>query len=409
MKYIGLATILFFTYFAIGQELTLDGGAMTIQNNGAVTVQGSVLNKTNGSIDNSGMIFIENDVINNGGNSLFINNSPGSTELNGGNQSLSGTNDVVFYDLLLAGTTSSVKEMFINIEITNDLDLNNQELQLHSNQATVSNSNSNAVLYNDGFVGGDSLGAYLFRATNSANVYEFPVGSNALSPERRTVLVTPQDGGSNTFGVRLAPGDANTDNTGTSFTGATGPFDKTSKEAVIGNLNAAYYHNIVRAVGTSASDIEVLYTSTDGTFNTLAQWKSGQYKNVGFTPGTSSFGSLDESMSKNAVVDFSDDIFVLSEVNIEIKIPGGVSNNDDGFNDLFNIEGLEFYPENEIAIFNRWGDMVFEAKPYLNDWNGNSNVSGTIGGDQSTSGTYFYMLKLDAESDPITGYVELKK
>lgn len=70
------------------------------------------------------------------------------------------------------------------------------------------------------------------------------------------------------------------------------------------------------------------------------------------------------------------------EFNPEIKRPNFVSPNNDGINDIFKIENLESYPDNEIVIFDQRGRIVFTASPYNNDWDA-SNIE---------QGTYFYKL-----------------
>jgi gliding motility-associated-like protein len=66
------------------------------------------------------------------------------------------------------------------------------------------------------------------------------------------------------------------------------------------------------------------------------------------------------------------------------------SPNSDGKNDLWIIDNLDLFPQNELQIFNRWGSLVYEAKPYLNDWDGRSKK-----GDPLPSATYYYILKLN--------------
>jgi len=92
------------------------------------------------------------------------------------------------------------------------------------------------------------------------------------------------------------------------------------------------------------------------------------------------------------------------------RIPNGFSPNEDGFNDTFVIEGLEQYPNNEIIIFNRWGDRVYSSSPYLNDWNGTAtNNELKITGEQVTEGTYYYILDLHVEGmDLFNGFIELR-
>lgn len=86
------------------------------------------------------------------------------------------------------------------------------------------------------------------------------------------------------------------------------------------------------------------------------------------------------------------------------NIPEGFSPNGDGTNDLFRIESIEFYPNNEIKIFNRWGNVVFEAAPYNSEWNGQSKQ-----GNDLTDGTYFYILDLKDGSEPYSGYIIINR
>ena len=91
-------------------------------------------------------------------------------------------------------------------------------------------------------------------------------------------------------------------------------------------------------------------------------------------------------------------------------IPQGISPNGDDKNDKFVITGLDKYPKNKIFIFNRWGDKVFDAAPYNNDWNGVNKYGLKIGGEELPSGTYFYVIDLGVEGkEIIKGYIYLSR
>jgi len=66
------------------------------------------------------------------------------------------------------------------------------------------------------------------------------------------------------------------------------------------------------------------------------------------------------------------------------------SPNGDGVNDTWIIDGLQDYANNDLQIFNRWGNVVFEANPYDNTWDGESDK-----GELLPSATYYYILKLN--------------
>lgn len=92
-----------------------------------------------------------------------------------------------------------------------------------------------------------------------------------------------------------------------------------------------------------------------------------------------------------------------------LDIPNGFTPNGDGINDAFVIVGIEQFPDNEIKIFNRWGDLIYSAQPYNSEWNGlSNNKTLRLTGDQVVDGTYFFILDLHNESKPYNGYVELK-
>ena len=87
---------------------------------------------------------------------------------------------------------------------------------------------------------------------------------------------------------------------------------------------------------------------------------------------------------------------VLDEIRIDttVEITNAFTPNGDGINDTFVIpifeNNPEAYPENEIIFFNRWGDIIHQAKPYLNDWGGTNSSGKTL-----PQGTYYYVLRLD--------------
>ena len=69
--------------------------------------------------------------------------------------------------------------------------------------------------------------------------------------------------------------------------------------------------------------------------------------------------------------------------------------NNDGANDLFRIDCIESYPNNELKVYNRYGSLVYSKQHYENDWNGTANVSGVINrGDMLPTGTYFYVIDI---------------
>ena len=93
-----------------------------------------------------------------------------------------------------------------------------------------------------------------------------------------------------------------------------------------------------------------------------------------------------------------------------IFIPTGISPNGDGKNDVFEIPGSIYYPNNILKIFNRWGNLVYEADGYKNDWNGDSNVSNVLFGKQLPEATYYYIFDPNVPGIKAQmGYVVIKR
>jgi gliding motility-associated-like protein len=87
----------------------------------------------------------------------------------------------------------------------------------------------------------------------------------------------------------------------------------------------------------------------------------------------------------------------------EIIIYNGITPNGDGRNDNWIIDGIEEYGDNEILLFNRWGDQVRYFENYNNTsvvWDG-TNKNGKILPD----GTYYYIVKLRSVNEIYTGWV----
>ncbi|MEQ9008214.1 MAG: Ig-like domain-containing protein, partial [Ekhidna sp.] len=84
-----------------------------------------------------------------------------------------------------------------------------------------------------------------------------------------------------------------------------------------------------------------------------------------------------------------------------------ISPNGDGMNDYWHIEGIDYYPNNTVSLFDRYNNLVFEINGYNNEdkvWTGNSNK-----GSNSTlpEGTYFYRINA-GEGGTFGGFVVLR-
>ncbi len=83
----------------------------------------------------------------------------------------------------------------------------------------------------------------------------------------------------------------------------------------------------------------------------------------------------------------------------ELVFPNTFTPNGDGTNDIWYISGLEKYPKHHLTVFNRWGNQVFDAEPYENNWDGTSL------GRELPDGTYYYVFDKGNGEKLIKGYL----
>lgn len=88
------------------------------------------------------------------------------------------------------------------------------------------------------------------------------------------------------------------------------------------------------------------------------------------------------------------------------------SPNNDSYNDTFLIENInDFRDYNKLSVFNRWGDIVYEASPYKNDWLGECNQANKLMGPALPEGVYYYRFEyeVDGKKAFIDGKIILKR
>ncbi len=106
-----------------------------------------------------------------------------------------------------------------------------------------------------------------------------------------------------------------------------------------------------------------------------------------------------------------------------VSIPEGFSPNGDGTHDEFVIDGLDYYPDYNLTILNRWGNKVYVSTPELRDaglgnWDGRNTEGLSVGGEHLPIGTYFYIFEPNRNSvegddkyqvEPTKGYIYLNR
>ena len=102
-------------------------------------------------------------------------------------------------------------------------------------------------------------------------------------------------------------------------------------------------------------------------------------------------------------------IITINKERQDFKIFNLVTPNGDGQNDYWYIQGIDQYVDNEVILFNRWGDKVSKFESYNNETN---HWNGTNENDEFLpDGVYFYIIKLNDQNaipDTYTGWIYVR-
>lgn len=151
--------------------------------------------------------------------------------------------------------------------------------------------------------------------------------------------------------------------------------------------------------GYGSNDGSITVEATGGTPDYTYTWSNGATTAIvnGLAAGEYTVTVTDANGCSNTLS------FVLDQP-MELAMPTGYTPNRDGSNDLYVIQGLEAFPANEMVVFNRWGNVVYERLNYKNDWAGENNT-----GEPLPNGTYFVILTLTGTQQTLQNYVDLRR
>lgn len=90
---------------------------------------------------------------------------------------------------------------------------------------------------------------------------------------------------------------------------------------------------------------------------------------------------------------------------IGCDVPTIVTPNEDGVNDAWAVPclGSDAFPDNEIWIFNEWGDEVFHQQPYRSAWDGRRD------GVELPAGVYFFVVRFNGSQGVSSGFIQLQR
>ncbi|MDR6783846.1 gliding motility-associated-like protein [Pedobacter africanus] len=92
---------------------------------------------------------------------------------------------------------------------------------------------------------------------------------------------------------------------------------------------------------------------------------------------------------------------VVNEDFAKIKATNILSPNGDGYNDKWVIDNIDFYPNNEVKIFDKSGRLMYNKRGYDNSWDG------TFNGIALNEGTYYYIVDFGNRTRVFKGFITI--
>ena len=168
-----------------------------------------------------------------------------------------------------------------------------------------------------------------------------------------------------------------------------------------GPISISQIDSVGSECGEANGSLSVL--ASGGVGNFTYSWSSG---NTGATANNIDAGTFTVTATDGNGCPASESFDLGCTPLIPVVIPQFLSPNGDNQNELWLLQNTAQYPNIKVTVYNRWGNVVFEAEPYNNDWNG--HLKGT-NPNPLPAATYFYVVDTNKKSqDPYQGYIEIQ-
>lgn len=375
-------TLLLLSSTLCGQSLSNNGSIISIKSNTIFSIGENATN--NGTIINNGSFLIAGAWQNNGtydaGTGDFTLNSPGDQIVN--------HNAQAFERLIIRGGGNKIFQADITINdgltLQDGVMLSQNGARLYiAPGASVTGGTASSYIAGPLFITGSEnlfypIGTndqYLPVSLSNLSTFEGTIGFEALTPNPIS-LFNDIDAVIENYAWLMT-----VDNGSISGGNITLPLINSSVNADIADAvvveSASLQDNYLNLgqLSTSGNAIEGEVTSMNA--------PTGPYFSIGFTSV--------ESMPNGA-------ISVINAITPATQ---------DGKHDFLKIENIEQYPNNRVSIYNRWGDLIFEATGYNNNDVIFTGISNNGSSREIDEGTYYYAIEAGGET--ISGFFVIRR
>ncbi len=388
--FVFVVALVFFANMKSFAQISNNGAKLFLDKNAILYITGNYLHQ-DGQVLNNGKMTVLGDWSSN--NRVFEDASTGTVIFNSSSGYLTGT--ATFPNLIFKGNGNYYLKGTFNAKLS--LDIEDAEIRASTEEAlTLLNPNVNALVRSAGYINTENLDGSFVRYMNANDEYLYPLGNKSL---KRFVKLKPQNADLAAFAVSFIDKDPNT-----------GGFNRASKAKSVAEINDIYYHKIKRLSGANTVDASFLIPLSEKYQNLVTWVKSAQWDRAlsSTSPDKSALTPYlaQTILHKNADLPLGRDIgFALAQITNAgpFEFYNAFSPDGDGKNDTWEIKNIDTFPDNDLKIFDRSGNLVYRMSGY--------NSSKYWDGQNVASGTYIYILrvKIDGQDQHFKGSITMVK
>ncbi|MBE9598553.1 Ig-like domain-containing protein [Pedobacter sp. MC2016-24] len=297
------------------------------------------------------------------------------------------------YSIRVRSTTANnsflEKVLTINLTDVNEV----PTLAAIANQTICYTRTSQSVALT-GISAGPETGQTTSLSVSSSNAGLFDALTVSGSGAAGTLNYQVKSGASGTATVTVTVKD----NGGT----ANGGVDSYSRTFVI-TVNALPALSINSDKGTQISKGEIVFLNATGAASYA--WSSDNSVIGGLSSATlqvrprqTTTYTVTGTNASGCTVTQTFTITVLDDL-AKIKATNILTPNGDGYNDKWIIDNIDFYPNNEVKVFDKAGRLLYGKKGYDNSWDG------TVNGSPLAENTYYYIIDFGAGRQVFRGFI----